>query len=76
MDDVARLRSKIGETYFGILTLHREHEQWLLPLYRYLELPPILVQCHAPRGHGGRAINSITALRVPRHCKARCLKHS
>lgn len=59
VDDVARLRSKIGETYFGILTLHREHEEWLLPLYRYLELPPILVQCHAPRGHGGRAINSI-----------------
>ena len=56
--DLVRLRSKIGETYYGILTLHQEHEQWLLPLYRYPEFPPILVQSHAPRGHGGQAINS------------------
>ena len=57
--DLVRLRSKIAETYYGILTLHLEHEQWLLPLYRYPEFPPILVQCHAPRGHGGQAMNSI-----------------
>ena len=59
IDDLVRLRSKIAETYYGILTLHLEHEQWLLPLYRYLEFPPILVQSHAPRGHGGQAMNSI-----------------
>jgi glycosyltransferase involved in cell wall biosynthesis len=57
--DLVRLRSKIAETYYGILTLHLEYEQWLLPLYRYPEFPPILVQCHAPRGHGGEAMNSI-----------------
>ena len=59
IDDLIRLRSKIAETYYGILTLHQEHEGWLLPLYRYPEFPPILVQCHAPRGHGGQAMNSI-----------------
>ena len=59
LDDLVRLRSKIAETYYGILTLHLEHEQWLLPLYRYPEFPPILVQSHAPRGHGGQAVNSI-----------------
>ena len=59
IDDLIRLRSKIAETYYGILTLHQEHHRWLLPLYRYPEFPPILVQCHAPRGHGGQAMNSI-----------------
>ncbi len=59
IEDLIRLRSKIGETYYGILTLHQEQERWLLPLYRYREFPPILVQCHAPRGHGGQAMNSI-----------------
>ena len=59
LEDLIRLRSKIGETYYGILTLHLEQERWLLPLYRYPEFPPILVQCHAPRGHGGQAMNSI-----------------
>ena len=59
IDDLVRLRSKIAETYYGILTLHLEQEQWLLPLYRYPEFPPILVQSHAPRGHGGQAMNSI-----------------
>ena len=59
VDDLVRLRSKIAETYYGILTLHLEHETWLLPLYRYPEFPPILVQSHAPRGHGGQAMNSI-----------------
>lgn len=59
VDDLVRLRSKIAETYYGILTLHLEHEKWLLPLYRYPEFPPILVQSHAPRGHGGQAMNSI-----------------
>ena len=59
IDDLVRLRSKIAETYYGILTLHQEHERWLFPLYRYPEFPPILVQCHAPRGHGGQAMNSI-----------------
>jgi len=59
IEDLVRLRSQIGETYYGILTLHQEQERWLLPLYRYPEFPPILVQCHAPRGHGGKAINSM-----------------
>lgn len=57
--DLVRLRSKIAETYYGILTLHQEHDRWLLPLYRHPEFPPILVQNHAPRGHGGQAINSM-----------------
>ncbi len=57
--DFKRLGRRINETYFGILTLHQEHEKWLFPLYGEIELPPILVQCHAPRGHGGRAINSL-----------------
>ena len=56
--DFKRLSRRISETYFGILTLHQEHEKWLFPLYKENELPPILVQCHAPRGHGGSAINS------------------
>ena len=59
IEDLVRLRAKIGETYYGILTLHQEQERWLLPLYRYPEFPPILVQCHAPRGHGGQAMNSL-----------------
>ena len=58
IEDLVRLRSKIGETYYGILTLHLEQERGLFPLYRYLEFPPILVQIHAPRGHGGQAMNS------------------
>ena len=57
--DFGRLSRRINETYFGILTLHRNQETWLLPLYQHKELPPILVQCHAPRGHGGNAINSM-----------------
>lgn len=57
--DFGRISRSINETYFGILTLHRDHETWLLPLYQHIELPPILVQCHAPRGHGGKAINSM-----------------
>lgn len=59
VSDFGRLSRRINETYFGILTLHRDHETWLLPLYQYTELPPILVQCHAPRGHGGEAVNSM-----------------
>ena len=59
VSDFGRLSRSINETYFGILTLHRDHETWLLPLYQYTELPPMLVQCHAPRGHGGKAINSM-----------------
>ena len=59
IDDFSRLSRRINETYFGILTLHRDSETWLLPLYQNIELPPILVQCHAPRGHGGNAINSM-----------------
>ena len=59
VSDFGRLSRRLNETYFGILTLHRDQETWLLPLYEHIELPPILVQCHAPRGHGGKAINSI-----------------
>ena len=40
--DFGRLSRSINETYFGILTLHRDHETWLLPLYQYTELPPML----------------------------------
>ena len=57
--DFKRLSRRISDTYFGILTLHQEHENWLFPLYEEIELPPILVQCHAPRGHGGHAMNSL-----------------
>jgi len=57
--DLKRLSRRVSDTYFGILTLHREHENWLFPLYEEIELPPILVQCHAPRGHGGYAMNSL-----------------
>ena len=57
--DFGRLSRSINETYFGILTLHRDYETWLLPLYQHVELPPMLVQCHAPRGHGGKALNSM-----------------
>ncbi|MCG9134570.1 glycosyltransferase family 4 protein [Candidatus Poribacteria bacterium] len=57
--DFKRLSRRISEIYFGILTLHQEHERWLFPLYQQKELPPILIQCHAPRGHGGQAINSL-----------------
>ena len=59
VSDFGRLSRKLNEIYFGILTLHRDHETWLLPLYQHKELPPILVQCHAPRGHGGNALNSM-----------------
>ena len=59
VSDFGKLSRRINETYFGILTLHRNQETWLLPLYQHKELPPILVQCHAPRGHGGNAINSM-----------------
>ena len=59
VSDFGKLSRSINETYFGILTLHRDHETWLLPLYQHRELPPILAQCHAPRGHGGNAINSM-----------------
>ncbi|MCE2401471.1 glycosyltransferase [Candidatus Poribacteria bacterium] len=59
VSDFGKLSRSINETYFGILTLHRDHETWLLPVYQHRELPPILVQCHAPRGHGGNAINSM-----------------
>ena len=59
VEDFKRLGRRIRETYYGILTLHQEHENWLFPLYREMELPPILVQCHAPRGHGGHAMNSL-----------------
>ena len=59
VSDLQRLSRKISETYYGILTLHREEEKWLFPLYQQMELPPILLQCHAPRGHGSKAMNSI-----------------
>ena len=37
--DLVRLRSKIAETYYGILTLHQEQDRWLLPLYRHPRIP-------------------------------------
>ena len=52
--DFKRLSRRISETYFGILTLHQEDEKWLFPLYQEKRTArQSLVQCHAPRGHGG-----------------------
>jgi len=44
--------------YDGILLLHCPGRYDYLSLFRSVEVP-ILMQIHAPRGHGGEAINSI-----------------
>ena len=40
VSDFGRLSRSINETYFGILTLHRDHETWLLPLYQCIRNCP------------------------------------
>ena len=51
---------KIAEKYDGIFTIHSErHPVSLVPLFRLPELPPILMQVHAVRGHAGEKIRSV-----------------
>lgn len=58
--DILRAPEKVAEQYSGILTLHWElNEESVLSLFRYPELPPILMQIHAVRGHGGTGIRSV-----------------
>lgn len=45
--------------YLGILAIHRERDRSLLPIFQSHQAPPVLLQIHAPRGHGGKEINSI-----------------
>ena len=55
-----RAPEKVAEQYDGILTIHHERNPIsLLPLFRCPELPPILMQVHALRGHGGSKIRSV-----------------
>ena len=58
--DISQVPKKIAEHYDGILTLHLEaNPDSLLPLFRCPELPPILMQVHALRGHGGTSVRSV-----------------
>ena len=58
--DMLRAPKKIAEQYEGILTIHYErHPLSLLPLFRCPELPPIVMQVYAVRGHGGSNIRSV-----------------
>lgn len=58
--DIVRVPEKITERYEGILTLHWELDgESVLPLFRCPELPPILMQIHAVRGHGGSGVRSV-----------------
>ena len=58
--DIIQVPKKIAEHYDGILTLHLEaNPDSLLPLFRCPELPPILMQVHALRGHGGTSVRSV-----------------
>lgn len=60
LTDIVRMPERIAEQYNGILTLHWEwDEESILPLFRCPELPPILMQIHAMRGHGGSGIRSV-----------------
>lgn len=43
----------------GILALHEAGHLSLLPLFQCNYVPPVILQIHAPRGHGGNEINSI-----------------
>ena len=55
-----RTPEKVAEQYDGILTIHHERNPIsLLPLFRCPELPPILMQVHALRGHVGAKIRSV-----------------
>ena len=58
--DMLRAPEKVAERYSGILTLHWERgPESLIPLFRCPELPPILMQVHAARGHGGVGVRSV-----------------
>ena len=58
--DISRAPEKVAEHYDGILMLHLEaNPDSLLPLFRCPELPPILMQVHALRGHGGASVRSV-----------------
>lgn len=58
--DIVSAPKKVAEQYDGILTIHSERNPIsLLPLFRCPELPPILMQVHAVRGHGGTGIRSV-----------------
>ena len=58
--DMVNAPKKVAEQYGGILTIHSERNPIsLLPLFRCPELPPILMQVHAVRGHGGTGIRSV-----------------
>ncbi|MDE0556645.1 MAG: glycosyltransferase family 4 protein [Candidatus Poribacteria bacterium] len=58
--DMLRAPEKVAGRYSGILTLHWElNKESVLPLFRCPELPPILMQIHAVRGHGGTGIRSV-----------------
>ncbi|MDE0688562.1 MAG: glycosyltransferase family 4 protein [Candidatus Poribacteria bacterium] len=60
LGDIIRVPEKIAERYDGILTLHWELDgESVLPLFRCPELPPILMQIHAVRGHGGTGVRSV-----------------
>ncbi|MDE0427615.1 MAG: glycosyltransferase family 4 protein [Candidatus Poribacteria bacterium] len=60
LHDILRAPEKVAEQYSGILTLHWElNEESVLSLFRCPELPPILMQIHAVRGHGGTGIRSV-----------------
>ena len=58
--DILRVPEKIADQYEGILTIHYErHPLSLLPLFRCPELPPILMEVYAVRGHGGSNVRSV-----------------
>jgi len=60
VQDILRAPEKIARQYDGILTLHWElRSESVLSLFRCLELPPILMQVHAVRGHGGSGVRSV-----------------
>ena len=58
--DMVNAPKKVAEQYDGILTIHSERNPIsLLPIFRCPELPPILMQVHAVRGHGGSSVRSV-----------------
>ena len=58
--DMVNTPKKVAEQYDGILTIHSERNPIsLLPIFRCPELPPILMQVHCVRGHGGTNVRSV-----------------
>ena len=58
--DMIHAPENVAQRYSGILTLHWElNKESVLSLFRCPELPPILMQIHAVRGHGGTGIRSV-----------------